>query len=104
MKYGLEKDGKANITLKQKQEGILNIIALRQKDVMSSEYFTRASLYLVRLKIFEWVKFHRRHLHQIQGNRAGRNFVTASRMNSRLMITYARIETEMNLKMDSTFE
>ena len=36
--------------------------------VMSSEYFTRNSLYLVRLKIFEWVKFHTRHLHQIQGN------------------------------------
>ena len=52
MKYGLEKVGKANITLKQKQEGILNVIALKQKDVTSSEYFTRTSLYLVRLKIF----------------------------------------------------
>ena len=36
--------------------------------VMSSEYFTRTSLYLVRLKIFEWIKLLRRHLRQIQGN------------------------------------
>ena len=33
MKYGLEKVGKANITLKQKQEEILKIIALTRKDV-----------------------------------------------------------------------
>ena len=46
--------------------------------VMSSEYFTRTSLYLVRLKVFEWIKFLRIHLHQIQGNGAGRNFITAS--------------------------
>ena len=26
--------------------------------VISNEYFMRTSLYLVRLKIFEWVKFH----------------------------------------------
>ena len=32
--------------------------------VMSSEYFTRTSLYLVRLEIFEWIKLLRRHLHQ----------------------------------------
>ena len=36
--------------------------------VMSREYFTRTSLYLARLKIFEWIKILRRHLHQIQGN------------------------------------
>ena len=36
--------------------------------VMSREYFTRTSLYLVRLKIFEWIKLLRRHLRQIQGN------------------------------------
>ena len=35
MKYGLEKVGKANITLKQKQEEILKIIALTQKDVLA---------------------------------------------------------------------
>ena len=52
---------------------------------MSSEYFTRTSLYLVRLKIFEWIKFLRRHLRQIQGNYGGRNFITASRVNSRLI-------------------
>ena len=58
---------------------------------MSCENSTRTSLYLVRLKIFEWVKFHRRHLHQIQGNLAGRNFVTDWRVNSRL-ISHSRMQ------------
>ena len=74
--------------------------------VMSSEYFTRTSLYLVRLKIFEWIKFLRRHLHQIQENWAGRNFITASRVNSQL-ITHAKMQTSiwnLQLAMDSTFE
>ena len=66
--------------------------------VMSSEYFKRTSLHLVRLKIFEWIN---------QGNWAGRNFVTKSRVNSRL-ITHARMHTEVNLKSTtangSTFE
>ena len=35
VRYGLEKVGKANITLKQKQEEILKIIALTQKDVLA---------------------------------------------------------------------
>ena len=35
VKYGLEKVGKANITFKQKQEEILKIIALKQKDVLA---------------------------------------------------------------------
>ena len=35
---------------------------------MSSEHFKKTSLHLVRLKIFEWIKCLRRHLHQIQGN------------------------------------
>ena len=52
---------------------------------MSSEYFKGTSLYLVRLKIFEWIKLLRRHLHQIQGNGACRNFVTKSRVNLRLI-------------------
>ena len=69
--------------------------------VMSSEYFTRTSLHLVRLKIFEWIKCLRRYLHQIQGNWAGRNFTTESRVNWRL-ITYARMHTEMNLKSTTT--
>ena len=58
--------------------------------VMSCEYFTRTSLYLVRLKVFKWIKFVRRHLHQIQANWVGRDFITASRENSRL-ITHARM-------------
>ena len=71
-----------------------------------SRYFTRTSLYLVRLKIFEWIKFLRRHLHQIQENGAGRNFITASRVNSRL-ITHARVQRSIwnrQLVTDSTFE
>ena len=74
--------------------------------VMSSEYFTRTSLYLIRSKIFEWIKILRRHLHEIQGNWAGRNFVTELRVNSRL-ITNARIQRwiwNLQLPMDSTFE
>ena len=35
MKYALEKVGKANITLKEKQEEVLKIIALKQKDVLA---------------------------------------------------------------------
>ena len=68
---------------------------------MSSEYFKRTSLHLVRLKIFEWIKCLRRHLHQIQGNWAGRNFVTESHVNSQL-ITHARMHAEMNLKSTTT--
>ena len=59
--------------------------------VMSSEYFKRTSLYLVRLQIFEWIKFLRGHLHQIQGNWDDRNFLTALRVNSWL-ITHTRMQ------------
>ena len=74
--------------------------------VMSREYFTRTSLYLVRLEIFEWIKLLRRHLHQFQENGAGRNFITASRVNSRL-ITHTRMQRSiwnLPLATDSTFE
>ena len=74
--------------------------------VMSSEYFTRTSLYLVRLEICECIKLLRRHLHQFQENGAGRNFITASHVNSRL-ITHTRMQTSiwnLQLSMDSTFE
>ena len=33
-----------------------------------NEYFSRTSLYLVRLKIFEWIELLWRHSHKIQGN------------------------------------
>ena len=62
----------------------------------SSEYFTRTSLYLVRLKIFKWVKFHRRHLRQIQGNLAGRNF------ECELTAHHACKNADMNLKSATT--
>ena len=74
--------------------------------VMSSEYFMRTSLYLVRLKIFEWIKFLRRRLLQLQENWAGRNFITAWRVNSRL-IMHARMQRSiwnLQLATDSTFE
>ena len=58
---------------------------------MSSENVTRTSLYSDRLKIFEWMKLLKRHLRQIHGNWAGRNFLTASRFNS-LLITHARMQ------------
>ena len=73
---------------------------------MSSEYFTRTSLYLIRLKIFQWIKFLRRRSNQIQGNWAGRNVLTAWRMNSRPH-TPARMQRwiwNLQLPTDSTFE
>ena len=63
---------------------------------MSSEYFTRTSLYLVRLKTFEWMKFLRRQLHQIQGSWACRNFVTVSRVASMQECIDERIHTTTN--------
>ena len=67
--------------LKERLRGTLQVTDRKQDLkveltwVMSSENFTRTSLYLVRLKIFQWIKFLRRHLHQIQRNWAGRNRV-----------------------------
>ena len=55
---------------------------------MSSEYFTRTSLYLVRLKMFEWINFLRRHLHQFH-NCLAWEFT-------------AHYNAEMNLKSTST--
>ena len=72
---------------------------------MSSEYFKRNSLYLVRLKIFSWLKLFGGHLHQILGKWAGRNLITASRVNSRL-VTHARIQRwiwHLQLPTDSYF-
>ena len=74
--------------------------------LMSSENFMRTSLYLVRLKIFEWIKLLQRHLHQIQGNSASRNFKTALRVNSWL-ITHATIQrwiSNIQQPTDSTSE
>ena len=52
------------------------------------------------------IKLLQRHSHQIQGNWAGKNFITASRVNSRL-ITYARMQRwiwNLQLPTVSTFE
>ena len=54
----------------------------------------------------EWIKFLRRHLHQIRENWAGRNFITALRVNSQL-ITHARMRRSiwnLQLATDSTFK
>ena len=64
---------------------------------MSSEYFTRTSLYLVRLKIFEWIKLH---LHQIQRNWGGRNVVISCEFTAH----YACKNEEINLKSTFTNE
>ena len=69
--------------------------------ITSSENFTRTFLYLVILKVFEWIKFLRRHLHQIQGNRAGRNFVKSC-IACDFMAHYACKNAEMNLKSTTT--
>ena len=86
---------------------VVPVTGVNSACVMSSEYFTRTSLYLVRLEIFEWIKLLRRHLHQFQENGAGRNFITASRVNSRLIYTHARMHRSiwnLQLTTDSTFE
>ena len=85
---------------------VVPVTGVKSACVMSNEYLTRTSLYLVRLEIFEWIKLLRRHLHQFQENGAGRNFITASRVNSRL-ITHARMQRSiwnLQLTTDSTFE
>ena len=58
-------------------------------------YFTRTSMYLVILKIFRWIKFLPRHLHQFQGNWGGRNFITTSWIHGSLRIQECRDEYEI---------
>ena len=68
--------------------------------VMSSDYITRFSLYLVREKIFEWIKLHRKHLQQIQGNRGGMNFSNC--LLREFTAHYAWKNVLMNLKSKTT--
>ena len=76
---------------------VVRVTGVKSACVMSNEYLTRTSLYLVRLEIFEWIKL--RHLHQFQENGAVRNFITATRVNSRL-ITHARMQRSIwNLQL-----
>ena len=65
--------------------------------VMSSEYFTRTSLYLVRLKIFEWIKLLQR---QIQGNWGGRKSYNC--LMCEFTAHYVCKNVEMNLKFTTT--
>ena len=58
---------------------------------MSSEYFTKTSLYWSDWKSLNGYNIFRRHLHQIKRKWASRNFVTESCENSRL-ITHSRSE------------
>ena len=71
--------------------------------VMSSEYFKRTSLHLVRLKIFEWIKCLLEDLYIKFGET---ELVEISQLN-RVWIrgsfnTHARMHTEMNLKSTTT--
>ena len=61
---------------------------------------------MVRVKIFKWVKIHRRHLRQIQGHLAGRNFVTESSVNihSSLRMQECRHESENYNQLLSTVQ
>ena len=68
--------------------------------VMSSDYITRFSLYLVREKIFEWIKLHRKHLQQIQGNRGNRNFSNC--LLREFTAHYAWKNVQINLKSKTT--
>ena len=79
------------------QDSINELIAWKVNSfvvpVPGVEYFTRTSLYLVMLKIFRWIKFLPRHLHQFQGNWGSRNFITASWIHGSL-----RMNAEINMK------
>ena len=79
-------------------------------DAISSEFFTISSLILSDFfwKIIKRTKLLWRHLHQIQENWAGRNFLTNLHVNS-LLITYItagmqRLIWTIKLPMDSLME
>ena len=95
-----------NITLQSRQvkrtpqDSINELIIWKMNPLVvpeTSVKFTRTSLYLVRLKIFEWIKLH---LHQIQRNWAGRNVVISCEFTAH----YACKNEEINLKSTFTNE
>ena len=93
-----------NITLQSRQvkrtpqDSINELIIWKMNPLVvpeTSVKFTRTSLYLVRLKIFEWIKLH---LHQIQRNWGGRNVVISCEFTAH----YACKNEEINLKSTTT--
>ena len=95
-----------NITLQSRQvkrtpqDSINELIIWKMNPLVvpeTSVKFTRTSLYLVRLKIFEWIKLH---LHQIQRNWGGRNVVISCEFTAH----YACKNEEINLKSTFTNE
>ena len=62
---------------------------------MIGEFLTTIFKYMMRWKIFQWIKFRFRLILQIKENSAGRNFITNSRVYS-LFIVQAKMQTEIN--------
>ena len=93
-----------NITLQSRQvkrtpqDSINELIIWKMNPLVvpeTSVKFTRTSLYLVRLKIFEWIKLH---LYQIQRNWADRNFAISCEFTAH----YACKNEDINLKSTTT--
>ena len=62
---------------------------------MIGEFLTTIFKYMMRWKIFQWIKFRCRLILQIKEISAGRNFITNSRVYS-LFIVQAKMQTEIN--------
>ena len=62
---------------------------------MIGEFLTTIFKYMMRSKIFQWIKFRFRLILQIKEISAGRNFITNSRVYS-LFIVQAKMQTEIN--------
>ena len=62
---------------------------------MIGEFLTTIFKYMMRWKIFQWIKFRFRLILQIKEISAGRNFITNSRVYS-LFIVQAKMQTEIN--------
>ena len=72
--------------------------------VMTNGYFTRNSLYLIRLRIFERLKLLRRQLHQIQGNWAGEFTAYYAHKNANLNLTLViGMTTEFIFQINNQF-
>ena len=62
---------------------------------MIGEFLTTIFKYMMRWKIFQWMKLRFRLILQIKEISAGRNFITNSRVYS-LFIVQAKMQTEIN--------
>ena len=73
----------------------LNLYSVSNCIQMIGEFLTTIFKYMMRWKIFQWIKFRFRLILQIRENSAGRNFITNSRVYS-LFIVQAKMQTEIN--------